>query len=105
MVRRQTDPALLLWGFWLVLGGAEQPRDTEKARIAAGAHRNCVRGQCSPRREVTSYAALGVASNAAIQKALSIPIFAACWQADVPGGLAWLAEIQRYEETLLGQRE
>ena len=28
----------------------------------------------------------------------------ACQQADVPGGLAWLAEIQRYEETVLADR-
>jgi len=29
----------------------------------------------------------------------------ACWQADVPGGVAWLAEIKRYEKTVLDQRE
>ncbi len=29
----------------------------------------------------------------------------ACQRADVPGGLAWLAEIKRYEQTVLDQRE
>jgi len=28
-----------------------------------------------------------------------------CQQVDVPGGLAWLAEIKRYEETVLAERE
>jgi len=28
----------------------------------------------------------------------------ACQQADVPSGLAWLAEIKRYEQTILADR-